>query len=40
MTYDYLADMAPLLMQVELTEACNLRCKFCYNSQKPSTVSG
>lgn len=35
MTYDYLADMAPLLMQVELTEACNLRCKFCYNSQKP-----
>lgn len=35
MTYDYLADMAPLLMQVELTEACNLKCKFCYNSQKP-----
>ncbi len=22
-------------MQVELTEACNLKCKFCYNSQKP-----
>ena len=35
MTYDHLMDMAPLLMQVELTEACNLRCKFCYNSQKP-----
>lgn len=35
MTYDHLKDMAPLLMQVELTEACNLRCKFCYNSQKP-----
>lgn len=35
MTYEHLLDMAPLLMQVELTEACNLRCKFCYNSQKP-----
>lgn len=35
MTYGYLENMAPLLMQVELTEACNLRCKFCYNSQKP-----
>ncbi|MCM1500070.1 MAG: radical SAM protein [Clostridium sp.] len=35
MTYEYLENMAPLLMQVELTEACNLRCKFCYNSQKP-----
>ena len=27
--------MSPLLVQVELTEACNLRCRFCYNSQKP-----
>lgn len=35
MTYEYLENMAPLLMQVELTEACNLKCKFCYNSQKP-----
>ncbi len=35
MTYGYLENMAPLLMQVELTEACNLKCKFCYNSQKP-----
>jgi pyrroloquinoline quinone biosynthesis protein E len=34
-TYDYLYNLAPLLMQVELTEACNLKCKFCYNSQKP-----
>ena len=33
--YEYLEDMAPLLMQVELTEACNLKCKFCYNSQMP-----
>lgn len=33
--YEYLYDIAPLLMQVELTEACNLRCRFCYNSQKP-----
>ena len=35
MDYSYLTNMVPLLMQVELTEACNLRCKFCYNSQKP-----
>ena len=35
MGYEYLENMAPLLMQVELTEACNLKCKFCYNSQKP-----
>lgn len=35
MNYDYLYNIAPLLMQVELTEACNLRCRFCYNSQKP-----
>lgn len=35
MAYEHLKEMAPLLMQVELTEACNLRCKFCYNSQKP-----
>ena len=35
MNYEYLYDIAPLLVQVELTEACNLRCRFCYNSQKP-----
>lgn len=33
--YDHLHNIAPLLVQLELTEACNLRCKFCYNSQKP-----
>ncbi len=33
--YDYLRLISPLLVQVELTEACNLKCKFCYNSQKP-----
>ena len=33
--YEHLEEQAPLLMQVELTEACNLRCKFCYNSQQP-----
>jgi radical SAM protein with 4Fe4S-binding SPASM domain len=33
--YTHLHDMAPLLIQVELTEACNLRCRFCYNSQEP-----
>jgi radical SAM protein with 4Fe4S-binding SPASM domain len=35
MDYKYLLDMEPLLVQVELTEACNVRCRFCYNSQKP-----
>lgn len=34
-TYEHLYNLAPLLMQVELTEACNLKCKFCYNSQQP-----
>ena len=34
-SYDYLYNMSPLLIQVELTEACNLKCRFCYNSQKP-----
>lgn len=33
--YAHLKDMAPLLVQVELTEACNLKCRFCYNSQNP-----
>ena len=33
--YSHLATMAPLLVQMELTEACNLKCRFCYNSQKP-----
>ena len=33
--YDHLLEMVPLLVQIELTEACNLRCRFCYNSQKP-----
>jgi len=33
--YEFLTEAAPLLVQVELTEACNLKCKFCYNSQEP-----
>jgi radical SAM protein with 4Fe4S-binding SPASM domain len=33
--YGHLRSMAPLLVQVELTEACNLSCRFCYNSQNP-----
>lgn len=33
--YTHLLAMSPLLVQIELTEACNLRCRFCYNSQKP-----
>lgn len=35
MNYEHLYEISPLLMQVELTEACNLHCRFCYNSQKP-----
>lgn len=33
--YDFLSKMVPLLVQVELTEACNLKCRFCYHSQAP-----
>lgn len=33
--YDHLYEIQPLLVQIELTEACNLKCRFCYNSQKP-----
>lgn len=33
--YSHLKDMSPLLVQIELTEACNLKCRFCYNSQNP-----
>ncbi len=33
--YSHLYGIQPLLVQVELTEACNLACRFCYNSQKP-----
>ena len=28
-------DISPVNVQFELTEACNLKCRFCYNSQKP-----
>lgn len=31
--------MAPVNVQFELTEACNLMCKFCYNSQEPIVCS-
>lgn len=27
--------MSPTRVELELTELCNLRCSFCYNSQKP-----
>lgn len=27
--------MSPVNIQLELTEACNLQCRFCYNSQQP-----
>lgn len=28
-------NMAPIRIELELTELCNLKCEFCYNSQKP-----
>jgi len=28
--------MMPIRIELELTEACNLNCKFCYNTQSPS----
>lgn len=28
-------DMNPTRVEIELTEKCNLKCKFCYNSQNP-----
>ena len=27
--------MNPTRIELELTELCNLKCSFCYNSQKP-----
>jgi radical SAM protein with 4Fe4S-binding SPASM domain len=32
-------DVSPVNVQLELTEACNLRCRFCYNSQQPVLCS-
>ena len=32
---NYNINMAPTRVELELTEACNLKCLFCYNSQKP-----
>jgi radical SAM protein with 4Fe4S-binding SPASM domain len=32
---DYSISMAPLRVEFELTEECNLHCSFCYNSQTP-----
>lgn len=28
-------DMCPTRIELELTEKCNLKCRFCYNTQKP-----
>jgi len=32
-------DVSPVNVQLELTEACNLKCRFCYNSQQPILCS-
>lgn len=34
--YQYHLKMAPVRIELELTEACNLRCLFCYNTLKPT----
>jgi radical SAM protein with 4Fe4S-binding SPASM domain len=34
-TLERCTSMAPVRVQFELTEACNLMCRFCYNSQFP-----
>lgn len=38
---EYAISVNPTRIELELTERCNLSCKFCYNSQKPidSTLS-
>lgn len=33
--YRHQLSLAPIRIEVELTEACNLRCSFCYNSCAP-----
>lgn len=37
--YQHHLKMAPVRVEVELAEACNLRCQFCYNSLKPVFAS-
>ncbi len=32
---DFNINMSPTRLELELTELCNLRCSFCYNSQNP-----
>jgi len=32
---EYAININPTRIELELTERCNLSCKFCYNSQKP-----
>lgn len=33
--YQHHMGMSPIRFEMELTEACNLECRFCYNSQNP-----
>ena len=37
--YELHLQMAPIRIEFELTEACNLRCTFCYNSRQPLYTS-
>ena len=37
--YTHHLGMAPIRIELELTEVCNLKCRFCYNSGAPIRVS-
>jgi len=37
--YNHQLNMTPIRIELELTEACNLNCKFCYNTQSPSYLN-
>ena len=37
--HEFHLHMAPIRIEFELTEACNLACSFCYNSRKPRYTS-
>ena len=36
---DHILSMSPIRIEFEITEACNLRCQFCYNTRNPLSIS-